>query len=164
MFVRLTRTKRLKAGWLFALIYLLCVVAPSASFAIAGVVPHCLTTAGLGISSAQMHGSMQMHGDTATEHVQGGGAINDHSGMHTLTNSGVDNVVAHDPGKETSVPAKSQHKASDAQCCGLMCLTALPAPLIDIVMPPALTVICVSQARPDVADSAPLRHYRPPIS
>ena len=33
MFVRLTRAKRLKAGWLLALAYVLCVLAPGVSFA-----------------------------------------------------------------------------------------------------------------------------------
>ena len=164
MLVRLTRAKRLKAGRFLALIYLLCLVAPTASFAFSKVVPHCLTMAGLGISSTQMHGSMQMHSGAGTEHVHGDSAIHNHSSTHSVTKSGGDNVMSEVVVKETSAPAKAPHKSSDSQCCGLMCLTAMPATLVDIVTPPALTVTCVSESLRDVADNAPVRHYRPPIS
>lgn len=164
MFVRLSRPRRLKAGWLFALIYLLCVTVPSASFAFGKVVPHCLTMNGLGLSSTQMHGSMQMHGGAETEHVHVDSAMHDHSGMHSLTAPGGDNGVAQIAVKDTSAPAKVPHKSYDAQCCGLMCLTALPATLLDIVTPPALTIICAAEVPRYFTDNAPVRHYRPPIS
>lgn len=146
MFVRLTRTRRLRAGWLFALIYLLCVLAPSASFAFGKNVAHCLTVDSFGLSP------MQLHKATGAEHVHSDGMAHDHSGMHSIAE------------KETSSPAKAPHKSSDAQCCGLMCLTALPASLVDIVTLPVLTVVCGSEPLRSVAENAPSRHYRPPIS
>lgn len=164
MLRRLSRTRRLKAGWLIALTYLLCVTAPSASFAFAKVVPHCLTIAGLGVSSAQMHGSMQMHAGAGPEHVHGDGAMHDHSGMHTLAMSSADSGVTQHAVADASVPSHSSHKSSDAQCCGLMCLTALPATLVDIVTPPTVAVSGAAEVRRDFADNAPVRHYRPPIS
>lgn len=164
MFVRLSRTRRLKAGWLFALAYLLCVTVPSASFASGKVVPHCLTMDGFGLSSTQMHGSMQMYAGAGTEHVHGDSAMHDHSGMHSLATSGVYDFVPHHAVADTSAPAHVPHKSSGAQCCGLMCLTALPATLIDIVTPLAVMVIGVAEVRRDFTDNAPVRHYRPPIS
>lgn len=149
---------------MFALTYLLCVTVPSASFAFAKIVPHCLTVDGFGLSSTEMHGSMQMHGGAGTQHVHTDGEMHDHSGMQSLSTSGEDNGVTHHAVADTSAPAHVPHKSFDAQCCGLMCLTALPATLIDIVTPPAVTVICASEPRRDFADNAPVRHYRPPIS
>lgn len=164
MFVRLSRTKRLKAGWLFALTYLLCVTVPSASFAFAKVVPHCLTMVGLGLSSAQMHGSMQMHGSAGAEHVHDDRAMHDHSGMHQLAMSVGDNGLTHHAVADSSAPVHPTHKSSEAQCCGMMCLTALPATLIDFVMPHAVTFTESAEVRQDVSDNGPVRRYRPPIS
>jgi len=44
----MTKTKRLRAGWFVALIYLLCVLAPTLSFALPGsqAVAPCLIDAG----------------------------------------------------------------------------------------------------------------------
>src|SRR3977135_495532 len=36
MLIRLSKLKRLRAGWLLALVYLLCVLAPTLSFALPG--------------------------------------------------------------------------------------------------------------------------------
>lgn len=143
--------------------YLLCVTVPSASFAFAKIVPHCLTVDGLGLSSALMHSSMQIHGGAGTEHVHGDSAMPDHSGMHALAKADADNDVTHHAVADTSAPAHVPHKSS-AQCCGLMCLTALPATLVDIVTPLAVTVIGAAEVRRDFTDNAPVRHYRPPIS
>lgn len=78
MFVRLTRTKRLRAGWLFALTYLLCVAALSASFAIGKNVSHCLTANSFGLSA------MQLHKAAGAEHGHGDGGTLDHYGMHNV--------------------------------------------------------------------------------
>lgn len=45
MFVGLTRTKRLRAGWIIALAYLFCVLAPTLSVALPGshAIAYCLT-------------------------------------------------------------------------------------------------------------------------
>ena len=60
-------------------------------------------------------------------------------------------------------PGKTPH-SSDGQCCGLMCVTALPAALIDIVTPSAPTALCEVEGYRKVTDNAPPRLYRPPIS
>lgn len=163
MFVRLNPTKRSRAGWLFTLTYLLCVTVPSASFAFAKVVPHCLTMAGLGLSATEMHGSVQMHGSAGIEHVHGNDAMPDHSDLHAMSKSGGDSMTLY-AGADTTTPTHAPHKTSDAQCCGLMCLTALPAALIDIVTPLSSTFIESAEVRRDFADNGPVRHYRPPIS
>lgn len=45
MLIGLTKTQQLKAGWLVALAYLFCVLAPTLSFALPGghATPYCLT-------------------------------------------------------------------------------------------------------------------------
>jgi hypothetical protein len=60
-------------------------------------------------------------------------------------------------------PEKVPH-SSDRQCCGLMCVTALPAALIDLVKPSAPTALCAIEGDRKVTDNAPPRLYRPPIS
>jgi hypothetical protein len=45
-----------------------------------------------------------------------------------------------------------------------MCVTALPAALIDIVKPSAPTALCEVEGYRKVTDNAPPRLYRPPIS
>ncbi|RTL51917.1 MAG: hypothetical protein EKK40_09430 [Bradyrhizobiaceae bacterium] len=162
MFVSLTRTKRLKAGRLLALVYLLCVVAPSASFAFANGArtAHCLTRESLGLSSMQMHMD-----DEAEQHVHNDGAMHDHSSMHAhMTMAGSDSSATQAVTKGAPATGKAPDKSSDAQCCSLLCLTAMPATLMDFVIPPALTFICASEPSRNVTDNAPTRHYRPPIS
>lgn len=48
MLVRLTRDQRKKAGWIVALVYLLCIMAPTLSYAMPGkqAVSDCMTCGG----------------------------------------------------------------------------------------------------------------------
>jgi len=62
-----------------------------------------------------------------------------------------------------SVPP-TQHNTSGMPCCGMSCPGALPAALPDVVRPQAPTSLCLSVTQQDVADNAPARLYRPPIS
>lgn len=158
MLVRLTRAKRLRSGWLVALVYLLCVLAPTISFALPGsqAVAPCLTDA------SHPTGVVHMHNEVPAQHVHKDGHLHDHSGASSHANSGEDRSVSTALyGK--SVPEKAPH-SSDGQCCGLMCVTALPAAVIDIVKPSAPTALCEVEGYRRVTDNAPPRLYRPPIS
>src|ERR1700731_1377578 len=126
MFVRLTRAKRLDAGRFVALVYLLCVLAPTLSFALPGsrAVSPCLTEA------AHVPGIVQMHTDAPIQHVRVGDHVHDHAKMRLHTSSG-DDRSASTAGNSRPVPEKSRHSC-DGQCCGLMCVIALPAALVDI--------------------------------
>lgn len=157
MLVRLTRAQRLKAGWFIALAYLLCVLAPTISFALPGQHPvaPCLT------GESHMVGMVHVS-NSASAHLHGDGHAHDHSAMHSS--------AAHADGDQASVAiddASGSHKAPHAPkglCCGLMCVSALPATLTDIVTPAVPTTLRVTDGYRAVTDSAPARLYRPPIS
>jgi len=157
MIIGLTRTRRVEAGWFVALIYLLCVLAPTLSFALPGsrAVTPCLTEAAHGL------GAVHMHTDAPVQYVHNDGHVHDYADVHSHANSGdQDRSMALNA---KSVPEKAPH-SSDGQCCGLMCVTALPATLIDVVKPSAPTALCEVEGYRKVTDNAPPRLYRPPIS
>lgn len=157
MFVRLGRAKRFKAGWLVALIYLFCVLAPTISFAVPG--SHAVASCLPDVNRAP--GVVHVHNDMPTPHVHKGDHLHDRSGA-SHTNFGEDRSVSMELNGK-SVPEKAPH-SSDGQCCGLMCVTALPATGIDIVKPSAPTALCKVDGYAKVTDNAPSRLYRPPIS
>jgi hypothetical protein len=159
MLTGLTRLKRLRAGWIVALIYLLCVLAPTLSFALpgSGAVTPCLTEAAHG------PGIVHLHSDAPIQHARTDGGEHDHAKMHAHAGSS-------DLGRSMSVainakpvPEKAPH-SSDGQCCGLTCVTAFPAALIDIVKPAAPTALYEVEGHRKVTDNAPAILYRPPIS
>src|SRR6266849_8421922 len=159
MLVRLSRMKRLGAGWLLALIYLLCVLAPTLSFALPGshAAAPCLTGA------SHVPGVVHVHTEPPTRHIHKDGHGHDHSGTHSHVNYDGDQRSMSIALNGKSIPEKAPH-LSDGQCCGLMCVTALPATLIDIVKPSAPTALCEVEGYRKVTDNAPPRLYRPPIS
>lgn len=163
MFVRLTRPKRFRAGWLLALVYLLCVLAPGISFAFAdgSRAAPCLTDENHGLGIVHVH----EYSAGASQHVvHKDGHVHDHSGTlaHFGQSDSSDSAIS--VTDETPAPANGHHKASGTPCCGMVCLSALPATVVDIVKPFAPTSVCDSENYRNVADSAPPRHYRPPIS
>jgi hypothetical protein len=157
MIIGLTRTRRVGAGWFVALTYLLCVLAPTLSFALPGsrAVTPCLTEAAHG------PGMVHMHADAPIQHVQIDGHGHDHVNVHSHANSADQDHAMAFNGK--SVPEKAPH-SSDGQCCGLACASALPATLIDIVKPSVPTALCEVEGSRKVTDNAPPRLDRPPIS
>ena len=157
MLVRLTRTHRFRAGWFVALAYLLCVLAPTVSYALPGEhsTAPCLT------DEDHVPGMVHVHTEMATQHVHKDGHVHDHIGGHSHANSGNDRSMSMALNGK-SVPEKAPH--SDSQCCGLMSVSALPANLIDIVTPAAPTAVCEAERYRKVTDNAPSRLYRPPIS
>jgi hypothetical protein len=159
MLVGLTRNRRRKAGWFVALIYLLCVLAPTISYALPGEhsVAPCLAGDG------HMSGMMLMQSDaTAMQHVHSDGHDHGHSAAHGSAVSDDDHATKVASNDEQS-PEKAPH-SSDGRCCGLMCVSALPATLIDIATPSVPKAVCQVEGYRKVTDDAPSRLYRPPIS
>jgi hypothetical protein len=164
MLVRLTRSRRLRAGRLLALVYALCLLAPTLSFALPGsqAVSPCLTDAN------HVPGMMHLHADAPTAHLHGDGNTHDH-GMHVQAiahshaSPSHDAVVLEAAAVPDATPSKGSH-ASGAQCCGLMCLTALPATLVEIVTPSVPTSSQEIDGYTEVADNGPSCLYRPPIA
>ena len=158
MLVRLTRAKRLRAGWFVALVYLLCVLAPGISFAFSdgSRAAPCLTDENHGLGIIHVH----EYGEGASQHVHKDGHLNEQGGeVHFNKSKNLSTISVAD--ETPAAPAKDHHKASGAQCCGMVCLSALPTTVIDLVNPLMPTSVCVSETYPNVADRAPPRHYRP---
>ena len=163
MLVRLTKATRLKAGRILALAYLLCVLAPSASFAFgegARAAP-CLIgdVHGKGLAHVHENASPRHSEKNEHSHARATEAIHDH-GVSEPAQAQANEVAA----ALSSDDAAGDHHKSGGQCCGLMCVTALPAVILDIGQPAAPECIYVFTTYRNVADSAPPRHYRPPIS
>jgi hypothetical protein len=159
MLTSLTRLKRLRVGRVVALVYLLCVLAPTLSFALPGshAVTPCLTEAARG------PGIVHLHTDAPIQHVRIDGRVHDHANMHSHARSGDLDRSISIALDANSVPEKAPH-SFEGQCCGLTCVTAMPATLIDIVKPSAPTALCEVEGGRKVTDNAPPRLYRPPIS
>lgn len=152
MFVRLTRITRWRMARLLAVFYALCVLAPAAAFAFGdgANAAHCLTEA-----NHHRVQAVQVHADA---HAQGDGPMHRHA----------DGVMhAHQQQPAVDHDTKSDHstkKAVDAQCCGLVCLTALPAADM-MVGVPAIVRAPVVLSRPDeITGQSPARLDRPPNS
>jgi hypothetical protein len=102
-----------------------------------------------------------VHVHSEPQHVHGDGQIHDHAVAQAHFGGGDHSMsMASDL---QSDPEKAPHK-SGGECCGLMCVTALPAKVVDIVKPSAPTALREAERYRNVADKASPRHYRPPIS
>lgn len=162
MFVHLTKAKRLKAGWLLALVYLLCVMAPGFSFAFSdgSRAALCLTDGS--------HQSGIMHVHQSGEHILQDVQRDSHAHAHPAGYSHVGmSDTTDDPisiAGETSVPTDDHHQSSGMQCCGMICVNALPAALVEVVRPSQPTSRFASEIYWHLADNEPPRQYRPPIS
>jgi hypothetical protein len=121
---------------MLALLYLLCVLAPAAAFAFGdgSRAARCLTDDNHGLQSAHVH----MH-DGGKAHVHEDGTSHEHS-------------------------KAPDGKGSDGQCCGLVCLSALPASISQVQTPVLAALVAVSAKQEDVAGKIPDRLYRPPIA
>jgi hypothetical protein len=141
MLIRLTRAVRRRTASTVALLYVLCVLAPAAAFAFGdgARAAHCLTDDNHGLQPVHVH-EHDVHGhDGGKLHVHKDGTSHEHS-------------------------KAPDGKSSDGRCCGLVCLTALPASVSEVQTPALPAMIAASANQADVAGKAPERLYRPPIS
>ena len=158
MLSRLTRTRRLMAGRVLALAYLCCVLAPAMSFAFAdgARAAPCLTQDehGMGIVHVHEHG-------VVAQHVPKDGHSHDPSSL-AIASASEDGqtAVATDPDSSSL----DHHKSSGGQCCGMVCVNALPATMTEVVRPTTPRSLCLSTDYRAVADNTPSQRYRPPIA
>lgn len=157
MLVRLSEAKRLRAGRLVALAYLLCVLAPTLSFALPGsqAVSPCLKVA----ESAA--GMLHVHVHAASQNEADGHVHHSVAHAHASAPDQAASVQAPTPQKQT--PLTGSH-SSHGTCCGLMCLSALPAAVANVVTPSVPRALTEVDRFREVAESGPSEHYRPPIS
>lgn len=150
-------TQRRRAGWFIALTYLLCVMAPTLSFALPAshAIAYCLTDEDHVPSILHEHHEGMMH-------VHNNGYAHHHSAVQTDAVSSADHdvkpVALKDDGR-----AKAPHSA-DGKCCGLMCVTALPATLVNVAKPLVPKAVREAESYRRLTDNAPPQRYRPPIS
>jgi hypothetical protein len=167
MLGRLTRAGRLRAGRILASIYMLCVLMPALSFAFAdgALAAPCLTDPDHAMGIVHVHetaaGTVRhVHNDTrAHDHAQSAKA-----GHHDDMGMASHPAMASADTQAPSAPAHDGHKAPGAQCCGMVCISALPASVTDFVTPTAPISRCASETYRNLAGKAPPTLYRPPIS
>ncbi|MBN9603774.1 MAG: hypothetical protein J0G33_12685 [Afipia felis] len=154
MFVGLTRTKRLRAGRIIALAYLFCVLAPTLSVALPGsqAIAYCLT------EGDHVSGLPHVHGEHTAQPVHS--QVHDHADAQTGAHLAGD----HQAKSVATTDGSSPKNSPNEKCCGLMCVTALPAADISIAKPLLPKAVRASENFQKLRDNAPARLYRPPIT
>jgi hypothetical protein len=137
MFVRLTRSSRASAGWLVALLYLVCVLAPGAALALGGPAPW-----------------LPAEIEQAAEHQH------DHTGHGTSHQHGSEHA-AH---QADSDGAKHKHdsKNSPGPCCAMLGLSAMTADVPAIAQPMEPRSIRISESIRSLHGTTPPLLDRPP--
>src|SRR5258707_11692726 len=141
MLTSLARMNRARAGWIVALIYLFCQLAPGAALALGHPAPW-LPTEIKPAAAAEMH------------HYSTHGSSHEHGGMQAADHQA-------DAGH-----AKHTHdgKTSPGPCCAMLCLSAIEADLPVIAKPTQPMSACVSESYQRLPGKAPPLLYRPPIA
>ncbi len=136
MLIRLTRAMRVKWARFLAALFLICVLAPSASFAFGdgSRAAHCLTDTTV---AAHVHKKSD-----APAHTHDHGTVVDHQ------NSG---------------DTKDGTAVADQQCCGLFCSSSLPSTIADVDAPDLPTSPAIIMIAQGIKASEPGCLYRPPI-
>jgi hypothetical protein len=139
MFLRMTRSFRIWTGWLIALGYLACVLAPGTALALGTGPAPCLD-----VDPAVM---------AAPVHIHDGSAMHGHAmQMHH-----------HADGSDPSTAHHHDGKASPGPCCAMMCISALPTALPMVLAPTQPVSSCAAEADLSLPGKAPPLLYRPPI-
>lgn len=155
MLTLVTRSLRARAAGLLAAFYLICVMSPALTLALGGgLSAACLVQENHNSSAAPVH-PFQSAG---VHHVDADPAQQESRGTISASADAAGELPAGDHGSDDT------HKHRGNQCCGLSCVSALPAAMPDVGRPAVLTtthqalVVQVLGNKP----SKPL--YRPPIA
>jgi hypothetical protein len=149
MLTQLTRIMRVKAARILVALYAFCLVAPVSLAFADSALAHCLTSP----TPAQHMG--HAHGEAA--HVHQGMAHADH-GHHVLATAESADAM-HDHAGMTDSGGKSTAPA----CCGVMCISALPASTFELTPRTMIHASVVASSDAGISGEAPDRLYRPPI-
>jgi len=167
MLVRLTRSRRLTAGWIAALVYLLCVLAPGAALAFGRGPAPCFIDEVIPVAViAKSIVKSDASGPMTHRHADG--SVHDHGVMHHHADAG-DRPAAHhhdDKARDDKTRDNKVHDntASPGPCCAMLCVTALPADLPLIAKPSQPVSLCATEAEWSAPGKAPPLLYRPPIA
>ena len=139
----LTKTLRVNAAIVLAVLYALCILAPAVAFAFSDnpAVAHCLTEGHVGVHD---HGAKPEHGGKL--HVHADGSAHQH----------------HDDGA-TPQPAHDDGKAAIASCCGLFSVVAIPGEPVPSFGLDSLASVVLPVLGEVLSGRGPERINRPPI-
>jgi hypothetical protein len=165
MFVRLTRSRRVTAGWTAALVYLLCLLAPGAALAFGHGPAPCFTDALIPVAVIAKSDIAKSNDLAPTAHTQADGSVHDHSAMHGHHHADAGKApLAHHHDGKTYNGKTHDGTASPGPCCAMLCVTALPADLPLIVKPSQPISLCATETEWSAPGNAPALLYRPPIA
>lgn len=156
---RLSSGGRCRAGWILALVYLLCMLAPTFAFAFGGarLSDHCLfDDHPVAMATHQpdaASGKTDVH-SSGPEHVTNhGGSVHHHDNSMQMADKAT-----------PASPHNDQHAPIEQQCCGVLCIAALPATISEVATLPAPHAFLVPEAEDHLVEISPALLYRPPIS
>ena len=154
----LTKAARWRAAVLLALAYAVCTLAPAASFAFGDgtLAAHCLTI--------DDHDGLQSAHSPHHEHSAGGTHTHADGTTHVHAEKVAATAHSHDQDAGDGAKSGGQGKTSDGNCCGLMCVPALPAGLPDGNLPDLARAAAVSSVFDGLAGQPAVRLDRPPNS
>lgn len=159
MLMRVARTMRLRAGLPLALAYLLCVLMPGLSLAVGGARhAQCLA------EEDHYAGIMHVHGQDVRvrHHVGVDLKAHEHAGAASAQKRGEGGPSV--ASNEATSTGGDQHKSAGHQCCGLTCISALPATVAEFPQPSIPPSVRVANSYDNFADNTSARLYRPPIA
>ena len=137
----------MKAGWLVALAYLFCVLAPAAALAWGNGPAPCF-------DEAQLADLAPVYHQAAVSHMHGSGAMHEHAGIHSDHHAAAQDAPTH----------HDDDKGAAGPCCAMMCVSALPANLPDVARPVQPISVCAQEIAVSLRSEAPPLLYRPPIA
>lgn len=145
----LTRATRINAARVLVALYALCVLMPVAGFAFgnSAMAGHCLTDGSLVVVQTQH----SVHQHDASAHQDHAAHGHDHRAMANAGDAG------------TNADHTGLKGASALACCGVMCVSALPASLFELTPRAMIPASIIASSDAGISGHAPELLYRPPI-
>ncbi len=156
MLSTLTRTVRLRAAVIMAVLYALCIVAPAAAFAFAGSdhVAHCLS-GDPGVTAPPQH--------AAATHTHADGTVHQHHAISTHEHE--DGSTHEHAGDQTSSTAPDNGGTSHGtSCCGLFSVVGISGDPVFAFGVFSVATLAVPSLQDVLNGRGPDRINRPPIA
>lgn len=152
MLMQLTSRMRVKAARILVALYAFCLAVPVAGFVLAdSALAHCLTPVAQvqNASESGHHHHQAMHADVTHDHA----GHDHHASAETAAATDDHTGTTHTGGKSTTPP-----------CCGVMCVSALPASPFELAVQSVDHAPVLAVADAGIPGEAPDTLYRPPIA
>jgi len=151
MLMRSTSRMRVKAARILVALYAVCLAVPVAGFVLAdSALAHCLTPVAQ-VQQASHAGHDHQATHAGMTHAHGG---HDH-------HAGADAVAVMD---DQSGTTQTGGKSTTPPCCGVMCVSALPASPFELTSEGVNHAPVLAVADAGISGQAPDTLYRPPIA